>query len=260
MDISGKTVIVTGAGRGVGRALAIEFGRRGANVVCAARHKDQLAETVTAIEAEGGAGLAVATDVTDESRVQAMVDAALERFGSVDVLFNNAGSFACLGGIWEVDPDVWWQDVTVNLLGVMLCSRAVLPHMMERNSGVIFNMNGGNQIAGGTGYSCSKVAVMRLTELMAKEQTMEGTNVLVLGMGPGFVRTEMTEIQISTDVGRKWLPSSREAVEQGRDSPPEKCALTTMDILEHLCPQMNGCHFGAGMDVKAWIAEHCPET
>ena len=256
MKIAGTSVIVTGAGRGVGRALAVEFGRRGARVACVARSRPQLEETAALIEAGGGEAMVAAADVTDRAVVEAMTAAVMARFGAIDVLFNNAGSFACLGGLWEVDPEIWWRDITVNLLGVMLCARAVLPQMMERGRGVIFNMNGGDRIPGGTGYSCSKAAVRRLTELMAREQEVEGTGVLVLGMGPGFVRTAMTEIQLTTEAGRKWLPSSREAVVQGRDNPPEKCALTTMEILENLCPEMNGNHFGAGMDVARWLAEH----
>ena len=84
----------------------------------------------------------------DEHRSSTWSTTVLREFGSVDVLFNNAGSFVALGGIWEVDPDRWWQDVTVNLLGVMLCCQAVLPHMMASNEGIIINMMGGDQIPG----------------------------------------------------------------------------------------------------------------
>ena len=255
MELQGKTVIVTGAGRGIGRALAQEFARQGAQVVCSARSVKEIAETVRQIQTEGGTGLAIACDVTQQDQVESMVLRALERFGTIDVLFNNAGSFTALGGVWEVDPEQWWQDVTVNVRGVMLCSRAVLPHMMSRGQGVIINMNGGNQIPGGTGYSCSKVAVARLTELMAREQERVGSPVLVFGMGPGFVRTEMTEMQIQSPAGQKWLPSSKEAVEAGRDRPPEDCARATIELLRAACPALNGRHFGAGTDFAKVLAE-----
>ena len=127
MELTDKVVIVTGAGSGVGRALALAFGREGARVVCAARRADRLRDTVTAIEAEGGTGLAIPTDVTDVVQVERMVSQSLDGFGQIDVLFNNAGSFGSLGAVWEVDPDAWWHDVTVNLRGTMLCCRAVLP-------------------------------------------------------------------------------------------------------------------------------------
>ncbi len=252
MQLPGRTVIVTGAGRGIGRALAVAFGNAGANVVCTARRETEIAATAEAIQAAGGSAIAIPCDVTDPARIDALVTATLDRFGSIDVLFNNAGSFAALGGIWEVDPDTWWRDVTVNLQGVMLCCRAVLPHMMERGSGILINMNGGNQIPGGTGYSCSKVAVQRLTELMAKEQEREGTGVLVFGMGPGFVRTEMTELQIQSDLGRKWIPSSKDAVDQGRDRAPEDCANATIRLVSVACPELNGQHFGPGSDFSKY--------
>lgn len=255
MELEGRSVIVTGAGRGIGRALALQFGRCGARVACCARRTAEIEETVRLIEAEGGSGLAIPTDVTVCEQVQRMAATVLAEFGSIDVLFNNAGSFVALGGIWEVDPDLWWQDVTVNLLGVMLCCQAVLPHMMARDEGIIINMMGGDHIPGGTGYSCSKVGVTRLTELMAREQQMEGTSVLVVGMGPGFVHTEMTDYQITSPQGQKWLPSSRQAIEEGQDLAPERCAETTVELIRAACPAINGRVFGAGMDIQKAIAD-----
>jgi len=255
MDLKEKVVIVTGAGSGVGRALAIEFGGKGARVVCAARRSDRIRETARTIEQNGGTALAVQTDVTDIAQVESMVSQSLDAFGQIDVLFNNAGSFGTLGAVWEVDPDSWWHDVTVNLRGAMLCCHVVLPHMIQRNSGIIINMSGGNQIPGGTGYSCSKVGVIRLTELLAKELAREGYSVLAFIMGPGFVRTEMTQIQIDTPEGRKWLPSSKEAVELGRDRPPEDCARAAAELIRVACPELNGGAFGPDTDFEEALRE-----
>lgn len=250
MDLKDKVVIVTGSGSGVGRALALEFGRNGARVVCAARRAERIQETAATIESEGGTGLAIPTDITDAGQVEQMVSETLDAFGQVDVIFNNAGSFSALGAVWEVDPDVWWNDVTVNIRGTMLCCRAVLPHMLERDSGIIINMSGGNQIPGGTGYSCSKVGVVRFTELLARELEHEASSVLAFIMGPGFVRTEMTDLQIETPEGQKWLPSSKDAVEQGRDRPPEDCARATMELVRVACPELNGGTFGPDTDFE----------
>jgi len=250
MDLKDKVVIVTGSGSGVGRALALEFGRNGARVVCAARRAERIQGTAAAIESEGGTGLAIPTDITNIGQVEQMVSETLDAFGQVDVIFNNAGSFSALGAVWEVDPDVWWNDVTVNIRGTMLCCRAALPHMLERDSGIIINMSGGNQIPGGTGYSCSKVGVVRFTELLARELEHEASSVLAFIMGPGFVRTEMTDLQIETPEGQKWLPSSKDAVEQGRDRPPEDCARATMELVRVACPDLNGGTFGPDTDFE----------
>ena len=250
MELKEKVVIVTGAGSGVGRALALEFGRNGACVVAAGRRQDRIQATVTAIEAEGGTALAIQTDVTDITQVDRMVSQSLESFGQIDVLFNNAGSFAAIGAVWEVDPDLWWNDVTVNLRGTMLCCRSVLPHMLLCDSGIIINMSGGNQIPGGTGYRCSKVGVIRFTELLAKELKHKGASVLAFIMGPGFVHTEMTDLQIRTPEGQEWLPSSKDAVEQGRDRPPEDCARATMELIRAACPELSGGTFGPDTDFE----------
>jgi len=250
MDLKEKVVIVTGAGSGVGRALALEFGRKGACVVVAARRRERIQETAAAIEAEGGTALAIQTDVTDIVQVERMVSQSLDAFEQIDVIFNNAGSFAALGAVWEIDPDLWWNDVTVNLRGTMLCCRSVLPYMLKRDSGIIMNMSGGNQIPGGTGYSCSKVGVIRFTELLAKELKHKGSSVLAFIMGPGFVRTEMTDLQIRTPEGQEWLPSSKDAVEHGQDRPPEDCARATMALIRVACPKLSGGTFGPDTDFE----------
>jgi NAD(P)-dependent dehydrogenase (short-subunit alcohol dehydrogenase family) len=251
MELRDKTAIVTGAGRGIGHALALEFARQGATVVCCGRGEQHLRDIVSAIEAEGGSALAVVCDVTVREQVDAMVAAALDRFGQIDVLFNNAGSFDAIGAIWEVDPEVWWKDVTINLLGPMLCARAVLSHMMERDEGIIINMDGGGSgtpFAGGSGYACSKAALLRLTDSLAAELRHEGSSVMVFSMGPGFVRTDMTVYQAITPEGVKWMPGSKTALDAGRDTPPEVCAKATIELLRAACPELSGRVFGIGTD------------
>ena len=248
MELKNKTVIVTGAGSGIGRALALEFGARGARVVCTSRRAQRIEETAAAIEAKGGTAIAVPTDVTDLRQVEHLVARSIEAFGRIDVLFNNAGSFNALGAAWEVDPDVWWTDVTVHLRGVMLCCRAVLPHMIERDSGLLINMSGGDNMPGGSGYCSSKVALVRYTELLSKELKQRGSSVLAFIMGPGFVRTEMTELQIGTPAGKEWLPIIQDFIKKGLDRPPEECARATMELIRVACPELNGGNFGPDTD------------
>jgi len=243
MEIKGRTAIVTGSGRGIGRALAVEFARQGANVVICARRKDDLAETEDLIRRLGGSVLAVPADVTKAAQVNRLVKQTLKTFGQIDVLFNNAASFRSLGAMWEADPKVWWRDVTTNDLGPFLCARAVLPHMMERDEGVIINMNGGGALTyltGGSGYGCSKAFLLRLTETLAKELEKEGSRVIVVAIGPGFVHTETTELQRVDPLGIKWIPSSKELLDAGKSRPPEDCARATVWMLRKLCPEMNG--------------------
>ena len=133
----------------------------------------------------------------------------------------------------------------------MLCARAVLGHMMARDEGIIINMSGGGSskpLAGGNGYGCSKAALLRLTDTLAAELERVGSSVLVFAMGPGFVRTEMSELQATTPEGREWLPFSKEALDRGEDSPPQLCARATMELIRIACPELNGRAFNITTD------------
>ena len=247
MELDGRTVIVTGSGSGIGRALAIEFARNGAKAVCCARRKERIEETVALIESEGGTGLAIPTDLTQPNQVKRMVKAAQERLGPIDVLFNNAGRFESIAGVHEVDREDWWQDVTVNLYGSLLTTREVLPQMISRDEGIIINMNGGRPV-GGSGYGCGKAGLMELTRILAEELKMMGSSVMVFSAGPGLVRTEMTELQANTEAGRKWIPSTRESFESGRVRQPEEVARATIRLVEAARPEWSGKSYGPDTD------------
>jgi len=252
MDLKEKTAIVTGSGSGIGRELARTFARAGANVVCCGRRASRLRETVAMIEAGGGTGLAVPTDVTDWAQVQSLVQATLRRFGSIDLLFNNAGSFRHVGPVWAADPEVWWNDVTINLRGSMLGCRAVLPHMMARDTGIILTMDGGGGAGGpnigGSAYGCSKAAVVRFTEGLARELEQVGSSVLVFCMNPGFVHTAMTESLMDTPEKQEWQVHVPKLMGSADEMPPDACARATMRLLRIAGGELNGCVFYVDTD------------
>ncbi len=244
MKCERASVIVTGGGSGIGRAIALEFARNGARVVVTGRRLERLDETVRIIQSDGGSALAITADVTDPASVKALIEKTAAAQGGVDILFNNAGRFGTLGASWEVDPESWWRDVTVNLRGPMLTCRYTIPQMLKRGGGLIFNMSGGNRIPGGTGYSSSKCAVIRYTELLAKELEARNAPIQAVIMEPGFVHTEMTALQYQTPEGLEWLPSSKTAIDKGKDRPPEDCARAVMKVVAHAGPTINGKTFG----------------
>jgi len=123
--------------------------------------------------------------------------------------------------------------------------------MMKRDEGVIINMNGGGALTwltGGSGYGCSKAFLLRFTETLAKELEKEGSRVIVLSIGPGFVHTETTELQRTDPLGVKWIPSSKELLDAAKSRPPEDCAKATVWMLKNLCPEMNGRVFEVDTD------------
>lgn len=254
MDIRGKTAIITGSGTGIGRALAVEFAKNGAKVVCCGRRIQKIRETADIINRQEGEAIAVKADVTNKGEVEQLVEAALDKFSTVDILFNNAGSFKAIGGVWETDPDEWWHDVSVNLRGVMLCCQQVLKVMIKKNSGVIINMNGGgaaSPLPGGSAYGSSKAALMRFTETLARELEGEGYGIFVFGMGPGLVDTEMTRLQAESPLGMRWIPSTGECLRHGKTYKPEKCAAASIELVKIASRQLNGRNFSADTNFKA---------
>jgi len=220
MKLKNQVAIVTGASRGIGRAIAQRCAEEGAQVALVARTASKLEEAAAEIREGGGAALAVPADVTDHTAVKAMARRVEAELGPVDLLVNNAGAFYAIGPAWEVDPETWWSDVKINLQGVFLCCREVVPRMVARNKGRVINLIGGGTEAAlpyGSAYAASKAAVMRLTENLAVE--LKGHGVFVFALRPGFVRTEMSELQLS-DEGRYWLPNTAQRFDEGLNVPP----------------------------------------
>ena len=190
---SGKVAVVTGAGRGMGRATALTLAREGATVVVNDIHPEWPEAVVREIKDAGGQAMAYQADVADESQVQAMVDATLERFGTIDILVNNAGLLRSTTQLEEIPLDEWELMMRVNVTGVFLCTKAVLPIMKAQRSGKIVNVSSSAGRAtstfGGAHYTTSKAAVLGLSRHTAREAAPYGINVNATA--PGSMDTEM---------------------------------------------------------------------
>ena len=139
-ELSGRTALVTGGGRGIGRAIAIALAQAGAQVAVLARSRGELEETVRLIAAGSGRAWAVTADVVDEHQVERAISAVEAELGLIDVLVNNAGTIGPIAPFAETASDAWWHSVEVNLKGPMLVSRRVLPSMIARGAGRIINL------------------------------------------------------------------------------------------------------------------------
>ncbi|MEW2119392.1 SDR family oxidoreductase [Streptomyces sp. NPDC005474] len=202
----GRTVMVTGAGGGLGRAFSVALARNGANLVLIGRDAAALEETEEEARAAGADTLVAVADVTQSAQLTDAVHKAVSVFGSVDVLVNNAGQAGPMGPTWEVDPEQWWRTMEVNLKGGFLACRSVLPHMTERGSGRIINIvshAGVDRWPYVTAYAISKAALIKLTENLASELRRHG--VTVLSYHPGLVDTGITQAQMDlVPGGNPW--------------------------------------------------------
>ncbi len=182
-----SVVVVTGAGRGIGRAIALAFAQEGAALVLASRAEQALNETRASIEAMGGVGLVVPTDISQPESVQDLAERTLERFGRVDVLVNNSGIGGPSAPLWETDPKDWEATFAVNVTGTYLCCRAFLPAMITQRSGaviIIGSMTGKRPLWGRTPYAASKLALVGLARTLALEAGPYGIRVNVISPGP----------------------------------------------------------------------------
>ncbi|WP_040286891.1 3-oxoacyl-[acyl-carrier-protein] reductase [Sporosarcina koreensis] len=197
---TGKTAVVTGASRGIGREIALLLAREGASVtVNYSGSKERADEVVSAIEADGGRAIAVQADVTDPDSVKALMAETLETFGSIDLLVNNAG-ITKDNLLMRMKEDEWDAVLDTNLKGVFLCTKAVSRQMMKQRAGRIVNMASVVGIAGNAGqanYVAAKAGVIGLTKTTAKELAARG--ITVNAVAPGFITTDMTDA-LSDDV------------------------------------------------------------
>lgn len=184
----GKTIVITGAASGIGRATALIFAREGANVVCADINGDGAKETVAKVNAAGAQALALTVDVTKRAAVDEMVKRALDTFGRVHFLFNSAGSALARRKFLDIDDDLLERTLDLNLKGTFYGMQAVLPHMLANRFGVIVNVGSMAHRRGGPGtsahYAAAKGAVVTMTMGVAREFAKHGIRCLSISPGP----------------------------------------------------------------------------
>lgn len=191
-SLAGKVALITGGGRGIGRAITIAFAGAGAAVCCAARTRSEIEAVAGEIEVAGGQALAVTTDVADLASVQKAVDETVARFGGLDILVINAGVSPGRSEVAESDPASWSQTIAINLTGAYHCARAAIPHLKARGGGKIITIGSGMGRRGAPGssaYSCSKAGLWMLTRVLGQE--LRDDNISINELIPGPVNTAM---------------------------------------------------------------------
>ena len=266
MDMQGRMLadrvaLITGAGRGIGRALAVEFARQGAIVAVTARSANEIDETVEQITSTSDRAIAIHMDVTDAQAVWSGVDRVQRELGRISILINNAGMAGPTGPIWENDPSEWWRTIGTHLLGAFLLTRAVVPGMIAQGGGHVLTMASGAALKPQSyfsGYGIAKAAQVRLMETLAEEGRQHG--VIAFAVSPGLVYTDMIERLIDDpDVG-EWRPEYLERIIEERDhgdhaAATEKVTRLCSTLASGHADLLSGRHFHPVHDLEAELAK-----
>ena len=211
--LHGKVAVITGAGRGIGRAIALGYAAAGAKVVCSARSDAEIDETVALIASVGGSAMAVRADVADLATMRALFARTVDGFGGVDIVVGNAGVNSPRGKVEDVDAVCWAAAIQTNLVGAFHTAQAAVAHLRARGSGKIIFIGSGMRktaVAGTSAYAASKIGLWKLTEVLAVE--LQQFNISVNELIPGPVKTGMTAFGKRPFPDGEWVKEPEDLV------------------------------------------------
>ncbi|OYW46932.1 MAG: hypothetical protein B7Z08_00470 [Sphingomonadales bacterium 32-68-7] len=258
--LTGEVALVTGGGRGFGRAIAERLAAEGAAVALVARSAEQIGEAAAVIGARGGTAIPVTGDVTDPASVAAAVAQVEERLGAVSLLVSNAGVPGPFGPLWEVDPDAWWQAQAVHIRAPMLLLHRVLPGMIARGQGraICVSARAARIVAPYmSAYCTGKIALNRVVAEAAAE--LAGTGVSAFAIDPGFVFTELARQTSEDQAAQRYLGGMMSRLRERANDPAgaddlARCAQRCVDLASGRYDALSGGYFELPDDLDALLA------
>lgn len=258
--LAGQVALVTGGGRGIGRACARALAEHRVKVAVMSRTEAEVRTTAEEIERAGGRAIAIPGDVTDRHAVERTVAITEAELGPIDLLVNNAAVIR-VAAITAVDADAWWRDVEINLRGPFLVTQAVLGGMVARRRGRIINLvslGGMHRPPSATSaYAVSKAALIWLTASIAVEA--ESSGVVAFAINPGFVRTSMSGYLHDSDEVGRWSPelqmNVRQSFAEGDTTPIERPAELVLRLASGQADALSGCFLDVDDDLDTLVAQ-----
>jgi NAD(P)-dependent dehydrogenase (short-subunit alcohol dehydrogenase family) len=259
--LEGQVAVVTGAGRGFGRAIAERLAAEGANVALLSRSLPQLDEVADAIRKAGGKAIGVRCDVTDPHSIDHAIGKVEELLGPVDLLVNNAGVPGPFGPIWEVDPDEWWKAQAVHIRAPMLFLARLLPGMIERGRGhaICVSAIASRMVAPNlSAYCTGKIAQNRIVAEAAAETS--GTGVAVFAIDPGFAFTELARHTMESPEAQKHLGDFVVRLRKAEQDPANRddlarCAQRVLDLASGQYDALSGNYYELPDDLDEALAK-----
>lgn len=259
--LDGQVALVTGAGRGFGRAIAERFAAEGAQVALLSRSLTQLEEVAQSTRATGGHAVGVRCDVTDPASIAHAVAKVEEVLGPIDLMVSNAGVPGPFGPIWQVDPEEWWRAQAVHIRAPMLLMHHVLPGMVARNKGrvICVSAKAARIVAPYmSAYCTGKIAQNRLVAQAAAE--LADSKVAVFAIDPGFVFTELARQTLEDAAAQEFLGAMMGRLRERQDDPAAqddlaRCALRCLDLASGRYDELSGGYFELSDDLDAMLTE-----
>jgi len=259
--LGGRVAVVTGAGRGFGKAIAERFAKEGAAVALLARSRGELDAVAREIAGAGGKALALPTDITAGDDIREAVRRTQSELGPVDLVVSNAGVPWPFGPIWVNDPDRWWKAQEIHIKGPQMLLHAAMPAMVARRRGCIIFVSAiasRMTVAGLSAYILGKSAQRRLAEIVAIEGQEHG--VTAFSIDPGLVATQLMEDTLNSPDAQRWLPGMVERLGKFRELPDTdgdlaRCAQRCVDLASGRYDALSGCYSELTDDLDKMLAE-----
>ncbi|KAA1242138.1 SDR family oxidoreductase [Aquimarina sp. RZ0] len=249
-----KTIVITGAGSGIGKQLALGLANIGNCIICLGRSEQKLLNTIKEIKSvtskSGGHAAYFVTDMMKKDQVTDVGEKIIKQYKTIDVWINNVGvnNHNAIGPTWELDPENWWTEVSLNLHTMFLGSHTAINLMRKNNAGYIINLGGGGVQEPkpyGSAYGAAKTAIVKFTETVNIELKQEGLNIKIIAFNPGFIKNNRTEILVASKVARKYMPDLEQILKYGKMSDIQDSIKLILSFINGDMDDISGGYFFA---------------